>query len=330
MPFWHRATPEEQGAKEEQKRQALEVTNLAARQRQDEIQRQQTDQERMARGLIPIQAERRLSEMRDQAPPFFTSDLSPDEAALLRRHGFRPLGLVAGSAMYHVGTPFAAPYDCEVPVLSQAYNTATHLALDRMRQELQLLGAHGVVGVRYDIMRHEWAEGTVEVQVVGTAVGGPGAAPAHPWMSDLSGQEWFALHRAGYEAAGLVYGNCTWFIFTTQADRMLAFNWQNVEIAHVSNALGQARQRANSHIEQLARQTGATGVVGVQVSRRMDEVLLQGYEGEHHNLVLSLIGTAIKLRADAPRAIAATLPIISLRDGRMTPALVHQADATFE
>src|SRR5579871_3759210 len=103
MPFWHRTTPEEQAQREEQKRQQAELAALAERTRADEQQRQQADMSLLARGLIPTEAERRLTEMRGAADhsPLFTSDLSPDEAALLRRHGYTPLGLVTGSAMYH-------------------------------------------------------------------------------------------------------------------------------------------------------------------------------------------------------------------------------------
>ena len=132
--------------------------------------------------------------------------------------------------------------DCEVKVLSDAYNTATDLAVSRLRQELRLIGAHGVVGVRLELIRHEWADKTVEVQVMGTAVAGAGEAmPSDPWLCDLSGQEWYALHRAGYEPATMVWGHCTWFILTTQQDEWIHQSWNNQELTHWSGALGRAR-----------------------------------------------------------------------------------------
>ena len=54
------------------------------------------------------------------------------------------------------------------------------------------------------------------------------------------------------------------------------------------------------------------------------------YEYEHHNIEMSIIGTAIRLRKDAPRGVQPTLTLLSLRDGRMVPAAVHAADATFD
>jgi len=205
-----------------------------------------------------------------------------------------------------------------------------------MEQEVRELGAFGAVGVRYTVVRHEWADRSIEVRIVGTAVSGPGKAPDRPWLSDLSGQEWWALQRAGYDAAGLVYGHCTWFVLTTYADEMIMRSFQNAEFQHQSMGLAHARRNALRHMVQQARAVKAHGVAGVSIAHRLDEVRLTGpgedpaYEREHHNIVLSIIGTAIRLRSDAPRAVSQTVPILSLRDGRMVPAIVHAPDVSLE
>ena len=55
------------------------------------------------------------------------------------------------------------------------------------------------------------------------------------------------------------------------------------------------------------------------------------YEREHHNLVISIIGTAIRLRPDAPPGVAPTLQILSLRDGTISPvAAIGATDAKIE
>src|SRR5262249_44364745 len=128
------------------------------------------------------------------------------------------------------------------------YNEATRLAVSRMEQEVRALGAFGAVGVRYTVVRHEWAERTVEVRIMGTAVTGPGTAPQHPWLSDLSGQEWWALLRAGYDPAGLVYGHCTWFVLTTDYDETIKRSFQNAEFRHQSDGLAHARRIALRHV----------------------------------------------------------------------------------
>lgn len=337
---WGHHTPEEDAAKAEAERERAALTQKIADTQQAEQQRQHRDLQLLGQGGIPSQATERLKEIGTGGTDgvLFTSDLSPDEAALLRREGYRARGLVTGSAMYHVGQAYASSQgDCEVDVLSKAYDAATALAVSRLAQEARLIGAHGVVGVRLSVVRHEWADKTVEVQVIGTAVSGPGAAPPDPWMSDLSGQEWWALHRAGYEPAALVWGHCTWFILTTQQDEWIERSYNNQELTHWSAALGKARTLAMQHLIAEAKRRHATGITGVQIARRMDEVRLSGpgedpaYEREHHNLVISIIGTAIRLRPDAPPGVVPTLEILSLRDGKISPvAAIGASDAKIE
>ena len=337
---WGHHSPEEDAAKAEAERQRAALAQQVLETHQAEQMRQQRDLQLLGQGGIPSEATARLKEIGTGSMDgiLFTSDLSPDEAALLRREGYKAKGLVTGSAMYHVGQAYASSQgDCEVDVLSKAYDAATDLAVSRMRQEAKLIGASGVVGVRLTVVRHEWADKTVEVQVIGTAVSGPGAAPADPWLSDLSGQEWWALHRAGYEPAALVWGHCTWFILTTQQDEWIEKSWANQELTHWSAALGKARTIAMKHLTTEAKKHHATGITGVQIARRMDEVRLSGpgedpaYEREHHNLVISIIGTAIRLRPDAPPGVVPTLQILSLRDGTISPvAAIGASDVKIE
>ncbi|MGH2344260.1 MAG: heavy metal-binding domain-containing protein [Chloroflexota bacterium] len=335
---WRHTTPEEEAARDaaEQERAALQVRIEQVR--REEVQRQTEDLRSLGRGGIPSTAKKRLTELRQADPEqaTFTSDLAPDELALLRRGGFRPLGLVSGSAMYHVGTAYASAYnDCEVDVLSKAYQDATHLAVSRMEQEAKALGALGVVGVRFDIVRREWSDKSIEVQLLGTAIAG-GEPSNEPWLSDLSGQEWYALHRAGYDPAGLVYGNCTWFILTTQSDEWNERSGTNLELTHFSKALTHCRNNANRQIQDMARRQRAVGVVGMHISRHMEEIRLTGpgenpaYEREHHNLTLSMIGTAIRPRPDAPKLIRGVTHVLSLRDGRLTPKVITTTAAKFE
>ena len=337
---WGRRSPEEDAAKAEAEQQRAALARQAQEIHQAEQQRQQRDLQLLGQGGIPSLAAARLKEIGSGGAEgiLFTSDLSPDEAGLLRREGYRAQGLVTGSAMYHVGQAYASSQgDCEVDVLSKAYDAATDLAVSRLRQEARLIGASGVVGVRLTVVRHEWADKTVEVQVIGTAVQGPGAAPSDPWLSDLSGQEWWALHRAGYEPAALVWGHCTWFILTTQQDEWIEKSWSNQELTHWSAALGKARTLAMRHLTAEAKKHHATGITGVQIARRMDEVRLSGpgedpaYEREHHNLVISIIGTAIRVRPNAPKGVTPTLQILSLRDGTISPvAAIGASDAKIE
>ena len=89
----------------------------------------------------------------------------------MRQAGFQPLGLVIGSSIYHIGFQLASyRQNQELTVLSQAMYEARELAMTRMEEEADQLGADGVVGVRLDIGRYEWGENLAEFIAVGTAV----------------------------------------------------------------------------------------------------------------------------------------------------------------
>src|SRR5215467_14039771 len=121
---------------------------------------------------IPEDARRRLAEMRPgKDTSLFTSDLSVNEFLLVRESGFRPLGLVLGSSIYHVGFQMGRwNKNQELETLSQAMYHARELAMARMEAEADVLGADGIVGVRLDIEFKEFGSDLAEFIAVGTAV----------------------------------------------------------------------------------------------------------------------------------------------------------------
>src|SRR5579875_1463896 len=93
---------------------------------------------------IPEHGRERLERMREKS--FFTSDLTVNEFLLVKAAGFEPLGLVVGSSIYHIG--FQARQwnqNQELDVLTQAMYDARELAMTRMEEEADQLGADGVV-----------------------------------------------------------------------------------------------------------------------------------------------------------------------------------------
>ena len=122
----------------------------------------------------------------------FTSDLSVNEFLLVKQAGFEPLGLVVGSSIYHIGIQVSGwKKSQEMTVLSEAMYGARQLAMTRMEEEADQLGADGVVGVRLDIGRYEWGQDMAEFIAIGTAVkhrdGVLHRAPnGRPFTSDLS------------------------------------------------------------------------------------------------------------------------------------------------
>ena len=96
---------------------------------------------------VPQDAIKRLAELEPgRAGAIFTSDLSVNEFLLVREAGFRPLGLVLGSSIYHVGLQIGRwGRNQELDVLSQAMYHARELAMSRMEAEADALHAEGIV-----------------------------------------------------------------------------------------------------------------------------------------------------------------------------------------
>ena len=122
---------------------------------------------------LPAAARKRLAQMRGGAGRrgLFTSDLSVNEFLLVREAGFDPVGLVMGSSIYHIGFQFASFFqNQEMDVLTQAMYHARELAMTRMEEEADMLGADGIVGVRLEVNRYEWGEHLAEFMAIGTAI----------------------------------------------------------------------------------------------------------------------------------------------------------------
>ncbi len=102
---------------------------------------------------LPQHARERLRAMR--ARKLFTSDLSVSEFVLVREAGFDPVGLVMGTSIYQVAPtiPRSANTDVggELVDTTKALYHARELAMNRMEEEAEALGADGIVGVRLTV-----------------------------------------------------------------------------------------------------------------------------------------------------------------------------------
>src|SRR5438270_4795827 len=166
---------------------------------------------------VPSHGQERIQRARAaEQRGFFTSDLSVNEFLLVKQVGFDPLGLVVGSSIYHIGFQQSNwNQNQEMGVLTQAMYHARELAMTRMEEEADQLGADGIVGVRLDVGRYEWGADLAEFIAIGTAVKHRGgelhrAPNGRPLTSDMSGQDFATLRRAGYRPVGMVMGNCVY------------------------------------------------------------------------------------------------------------------------
>src|SRR2546427_2455771 len=94
---------------------------------------------------------------------------------MVEEAGFEPLGFVMGSSFFHVGIQWTMqPFqNYELDVLTAALYHAREYAMARMEEEAFILGADGVVGVRLEVGRHDWAAPMAELQAFGTAIRPP-------------------------------------------------------------------------------------------------------------------------------------------------------------
>jgi uncharacterized protein YbjQ (UPF0145 family) len=224
---------------------------------------------------IPASGLDRIQRMKKEVERgFFTSDLSVNEFLLVKESGFEPLGLVLGSSIYHIGFQQAAwNQNQEMGVLTQAMYHARELAMTRMEEEADQLGADGIVGVRLDIGRYEWGADLAEFIAVGTAVkhraGELHRAPnGRPFTSDMSGQDFSTLLRAGYRPAGLVMGNCVYHVARQGMLASLKQVGRNVEMPNFTQALYEARELAMERMQTEADELQSEGIVGARIIER--------------------------------------------------------------
>jgi uncharacterized protein YbjQ (UPF0145 family) len=223
---------------------------------------------------LPQSGRERLERMKkDIARGFFTSDLSVNEFLLVKEAGFEPLGLVLGSSIYHIGFQQANwNQNQEMQVLTQAMYHARELAMTRMEEEADQLGADGVVGVRLTIGRYEWGADLAEFIAVGTAVKHAGgelhrAPDGRPFTSDLSGQDFSILLRAGYRPVALVMGNCVYHVARQGMMQSMRQVGRNLEMPNFTQALYDARELAMGRMQAEAEAVESGGLVGVRLNQ---------------------------------------------------------------
>lgn len=193
------------------------------------------------------------------------SDLSVTEFLTLSRMGFLPRGLVIGSAVWDAGAPAMftsisqSSRDQNAQAVAQSLRAARQNALKRMWDHGFELRAEGIVGVRLTLEHHRWHGGhqVAKIVAIGTAISfDPNHAPKEfanapslalssggPFTSDLSGQDFVALLRAGYKPISLATGNAVCAIDPSIA-RSYMMSFKNEEMVGYTQAFFDARELA--------------------------------------------------------------------------------------
>jgi len=273
-------------------------------------------------------ADQALAALTGRAPArpgsVFTSDLSVDEAILVAEAGYEPRRLVMGSSIFHIGyvyaqgpagpAGFGALPEGELVPLTQAMYQARAAAMGRLAEDAVAAGGTGVIGVRLTIRTHHAGRSLAEFTAVGTAVAPAGGVRARPvgavrcFTSDLSGQDFYLLTRAGFEPLGLVVGNCVYRAAASYGTRLAT---ANAELPGPTAALARARERAMERLQAEARRLGAEGVVGVRVSER-------SHAGWTRAIEFLAIGTAVRRRGTAEPGGLGIVPVVQVDDPEPT------------
>jgi uncharacterized protein YbjQ (UPF0145 family) len=273
-------------------------------------QQQQQNNVRTTEGGVPVDAVSRLRRMRGEGgPPLFTSDLSVSEFVLLEQMGWRPLGLVLGSSIYHVGIQYGNFYqNQELNYLTAAMYEARELAMSRMEEEADVLGADGVVGVRLEVGGYAWAENALEFTAVGTAVKAPASETSwrtrdnKPFTSDFSVQDFYKLvSSTGYVPRELVLGNCVYHIAHQGFMQSMATLGNNVELNNYTEAIYDARELAMGRMQAEAESHGADGIVGMQIVEKT-------HIWSPHVIEFMAIGTSVEKRGE-PKNVPLTFQV---------------------
>jgi uncharacterized protein YbjQ (UPF0145 family) len=256
---------------------------------------------------LPQKAEERLAELRHG---FFTSDLSVNEFVSVKNAGYQPLGLVMGSSIYHTGFQSRRlTKSMELKRLSEAMYSSRELAMSRLEDEADALGADGVVGVRLEANYHEWGRNAIEFIAIGTAVKAVDGesrknAQGKPFTSDLTGQEFWMVVKSGYIPCGLVLGNCVYHIGRRSLATTARSMFRNVELPHITQSLYEAREISMTRMQDEALQLKADGVVGVTLTEK-------SHHFGNHVLEFLIVGTAVTV-VDPQAQLSSPMTTISL------------------
>lgn len=161
---------------------------------------------------------------------------------------------------------------CELHTLSDAWNLARRRSLDRLSEEAIQVGADAVVGVHLHRAEHDLAKGTIDYVVTGTAIRMPGSdGKSWPILTDVSVQDYWRLHSAGHEPAGLLATTSVWFAAPSRATRVQRRRQftQNQELEELSRAFNAARDTVRARLVGQVGDAHAAGAVGVEFSHHV-------------------------------------------------------------
>ncbi len=284
MPWFRRQKPDGATPEDIEKSRALQRTFQQYRAETEE--QMARDREALERGGIPEAAAERVKKTVSGNLPWM-STLDIQDLYLADEIRMTPLVQVTGSCFYQAASDWNgrvyldSNYDASN--LVYAYYRAKNDAVDRMRQEALLAGAHAIVDAKFKFSREQHL---IECTVIGTAVRFEGVkAPAVPLVSPLSGEEFYKMLQVGWIPVSYCLGyhwHCMPVGYSTRSIQS-AWNFMNQELTSVVNRFQDTRHYALQQMVSDARGgPRVDGFVGVEIRTEIEETEIRmsgGYRG---------------------------------------------------
>jgi uncharacterized protein YbjQ (UPF0145 family) len=312
MPWWRFWKPESDKEKLENARQKASLLALES-------------------GDLPPTAKDRIKAHLVRDSHFFSSDLSVREFLLTREAKIEPISQVMGTSFFNVSYwgSYIGPYRFtgELAKVTHAQMEARRVAMLRMRMEAKLLGASGVIGVRLTSKPSGMGTRMTEFTCYGTAVRIPGyPAEEEPFTSDLNGQEFWQLYKAGYRPKALVMGTCSYYVWTNwrsmiQQQGIFGIGFKNQEVDQYSQSFINARNAAMERMTQELYEHKADGAVGVTVKYDIERIVYGDRDSQVDLLInFTALGTAVD--AGPPVEPQSRLMVLDLQKQRREDLIV--------
>jgi uncharacterized protein YbjQ (UPF0145 family) len=255
------------------------------------------------RGGIPLRAQERLAEEAGPNKRLFTSDLSVNEFLLTRQAKCEPISQVMGSSIYHVGTINDYKGETgEITKISDAHREARRRAIARLFEEAQFIRADAVIGAhlreRMITMGKRGKGGDdggeiLEFTVVGTAVRAPWIThpPGQPVITDLSGQELWALAQDGWEPTCFLFDFIRYHVWHVTPQMIFTG-----EVDKATSAITTAISMTQQRILDQAKTFATDVVVGSDIDMKVREVPCGYAQCERNDLDIDISWFATGIR----------------------------------
>jgi uncharacterized protein YbjQ (UPF0145 family) len=196
----------------------------------------------------------------------------------------------------------------ELEERTAAFNAVRTQALDRLRAAAREAGAHAVVDVHIRHGQFGHAHHAIEFTALGTAITSDRLEPDDeqpiPLVS-ISGTDFWKLVESGVWPLGVVGGSSVVYVVSGTGTKSARFrlsrrSFRNQEYYDYTQGLRHARLGATARLRTEALNLGASGVIGIAVSRKQSEQ-------RDDNLIatVEMLGTAVApLDRGAPPPIA--------------------------